>query len=174
MLIVAAKSHKRHPLPSRLERGGHIRHFSKSQVVQISLGVALVAVVVLGMRGFGYEHSGARHPRIGLNPRPPDDPPFHVDCDAIISEIFHSSEPNCATLAREKVPGLIIESLAAGLVVLVILVGLSRSNGRRTIESPISDSSSDVADQLARFAQLHRSGDLSDDEFAAAKRSLLG
>jgi hypothetical protein len=32
----------------------------------------------------------------------------------------------------------------------------------------------DLADQLARLAELHRAGELTDEEFGAAKRRLLG
>jgi hypothetical protein len=40
--------------------------------------------------------------------------------------------------------------------------------------STASRSSSDDLDRLERLAALHRAGDLNDDEFAAAKRRLLG
>lgn len=151
-----------------------IRRLSKSHAIQIGLGIALVTAVLLGIRSFGYEHSGRSYPRIGLNPKPPDGPTFHVSCDPIISEIFHASDPNCHSIATEKVPGLLIQSLAVGLVALAILLGLARSSWGRPIEPATPDSSSQIAAQLERLVLLRQSGDLSDDEFAAAKRSLLG
>ena len=151
-----------------------IRRLSKSQAIQLSLGIALVTAVLLGLRGFGYEHSGFRPRAIGLGPRPPADPPFHVSCDALISEIFHSSDPNCHFIAREKLPGLLVQGVVVGLVALAVLVGLARSGWDRAIEPAVPDGSSQMAAQLERLALLRQSGDLSDEEFAAAKRSLLG
>lgn len=143
-------------------------------MVLISLGIAVVTLVLLGMRSFGYEQEGFRPRAIGLNPRPPADPPVHVSCDAVISEVFHSSGPTCHLMAREKVPGLVIQSLVVGVLALAILVGLSWSAWHRPPNQPAQDSSPQIAAQLERLAELRRSGDLSDEEFAAAKRSLLG
>ena len=44
----------------------------------------------------------------------------------------------------------------------------------QTLVAPVVDAPADVAAQLANLAQLHDSGALSDDEFAAAKARVLG
>jgi hypothetical protein len=66
------------------------------------------------------------------------------------------------------------ETLAVGFLALVILAGLTRSGARRHNAPPVSGSAPLIADQLQKLVQLHGAGDLSDDEFARAKRPLLG
>jgi len=42
------------------------------------------------------------------------------------------------------------------------------------VEDTPTGSGGDLADQVARLGELHRGGVLTDEEFAAAKRKLLG
>lgn len=75
--------------------------------------------------------------------------------------------------ARDRFSTLIVLSVAIGLGMTVVLAGLARSAARKRID-PVVASNSLIADELQKLVQLHDSGGLSDDEFAAAKRTLLG
>ena len=139
---------------------------SPLRVILFGVGAALVALVVLGTRvSFGFE-VGEGGPRLGQKPIPA----HHVTCDGVIPTMLQSDSSLCRSMAEDKLPGVLIESIAIGLAVSLIYTGISMSGTRRTggPTGPL------LADQLQKLVHLHESDQLSDEEFAAAKQALLG
>ena len=140
---------------------------------------ALLAFVLLGVRDTKRVDS--------LNPE------TTFTCDGFFPDIRHSTElkpphrrpgqtgltdlrpairvQECALAARDQFSTLAVESIAIGFGMALVLAGLARSGAGRRNDS--SGTSPPLADQLDKLVKLHGSGDLSDEEFAAAKRSLL-
>ena len=158
-----------------------LRKLSPVKVVLLSLFTALLAFVLLGIRDTKRVDS--------LNPV------ITHACEGFLPDIFDSTKLNsrlgrkteiglldlrepirvqeCAKAARDQFSRLVVQSVAIGLGMAVVLAGLARSGARRRDESASGDSPP-IADQLQKLVQLHDTGGLSDDEFAAAKRTLLG
>ncbi len=75
---------------------------------------------------------------------------------------------------RARRRGLVAGAVAGGAIA-------HHRNKRNAAEEPVDDSQvqyapapADPADQIEHLAQLHSSGALSDEEFAAAKAKVLG
>ena len=161
-----------------------LRRLSPAVVVLLGVLAALVSLALLGLRdatrvdSFNHKitwhcqgvfpdilHSTARVPR-------PDSPRL-VTAAAIDRE----RRQQCAVAARDRLAGVLLMSAGIGIATMVVLAGFARTTAKRsaaTVErSAATFESPTIADQLERLARLHLAGDLTDEEFAAAKRSLV-
>jgi hypothetical protein len=157
-----------------------LRKLSPFTVLLLSLASAMIAFALLGVRDTNRVYSvnpTVTYRCAGFIPdiRKSTElqlsvPPIEAGSDEIRAAI---AVQECARAARDQFPTLLLQSLAIGLGMAVVLAGLARSGARRRPESPQPVNTPDLADQLSKLVHLHESGGLSDDEFATAKRSLL-